>query len=32
VSILFEMGWRPRISLREGIRDAYQWFVSWQKA
>jgi GDP-L-fucose synthase len=32
VSILFEMGWRPRISLREGIRDAYQWFVSLQKA
>jgi GDP-L-fucose synthase len=32
VSILFEMGWRPRISLREGIRDAYQWFVSSQKA
>jgi GDP-L-fucose synthase len=27
VSILFEMGWRPRISLREGIRDAYQWFI-----
>jgi GDP-L-fucose synthase len=32
VSILFEMGWRPGISLREGIRDAYQWFVSSQKA
>ena len=28
VSRLFEMGWRPRIPLRDGIRDAYQWFLS----
>lgn len=28
VSILFEMGWRPKVSLRDGIRDAYQWFLS----
>lgn len=27
VSILFEMGWRPTINLREGIRDAYDWFI-----
>jgi GDP-L-fucose synthase len=27
VSLLFGMGWRPKIGLREGIRDAYQWFV-----
>lgn len=23
----FALGWRPRISLREGIRDAYQWYL-----
>ncbi len=27
VSLLFGTGWRPRIGLREGIRDAYQWFL-----
>jgi GDP-L-fucose synthase len=27
VSLLFGMGWRPKIDLRDGIRDAYQWFV-----
>ncbi len=27
VSILFDMGWRPTINLREGIRDAYDWFI-----
>lgn len=27
VSRLFEMGWRPTFGLREGIEDAYQWFV-----
>jgi GDP-L-fucose synthase len=26
VTLLFGMGWRPKIGLREGIRDAYQWF------
>jgi GDP-L-fucose synthase len=24
---LFALGWRPTISLRDGIRDAYQWFL-----
>jgi GDP-L-fucose synthase len=28
VSILFEMGWRPKISLRDGIGDAYRWFIN----
>ena len=28
VSLLFGMGWRPKIALRDGIRDAYQWFVN----
>lgn len=27
VSRLFSLGWRPRISLEEGIRQTYQWFV-----
>jgi GDP-L-fucose synthase len=27
VSLLFGKGWRPKIFLREGIRDAYQWFL-----
>jgi GDP-L-fucose synthase len=27
VSPLFGMGWRPKIGLRDGIRDAYQWFI-----
>jgi GDP-L-fucose synthase len=27
VSLLFGMGWRPKIGLRDGIRDAYQWFI-----
>jgi GDP-L-fucose synthase len=27
VSLLFGMGWRPKIALRDGIRDAYRWFV-----
>ena len=24
---LFELGWRPKIALRDGIRSAYQWFL-----
>ena len=24
---LFGLGWRPRIGLKEGIRDAFQWFL-----
>ena len=32
VSILFEMGWRPTINLREGIRDAYDWFIKSRSA
>jgi GDP-L-fucose synthase len=24
---LFGLGWRPKIPLREGIRDAYEWFL-----
>jgi GDP-L-fucose synthase len=27
VSMLDGMGWRPRIGLREGLADAYRWFV-----
>jgi GDP-L-fucose synthase len=27
VSRLSAMGWRPRITLREGLADAYRWFV-----
>ncbi len=27
VERLFQMGWRPSIPLREGIRQAYDWFV-----
>lgn len=27
VSRLFDMGWRPRFTLRDGIEDAYRWFV-----
>ncbi|HEY5954237.1 MAG TPA: GDP-L-fucose synthase [Terrimicrobiaceae bacterium] len=31
VGILFRMGWRPKIGLREGIDGAYRWFLSSQK-
>ncbi|MFA7234927.1 MAG: GDP-L-fucose synthase [Terrimicrobiaceae bacterium] len=24
---LFSLGWKPKISLRDGIRDAYEWFL-----
>ncbi|MCX6971952.1 MAG: GDP-L-fucose synthase [Verrucomicrobia bacterium] len=24
---LFSLGWRPKISLRDGIRNAYEWFL-----
>jgi GDP-L-fucose synthase len=27
VGPLFGMGWRPKIDLRDGIHDAYQWFI-----
>lgn len=27
VSRLFDMGWRPKFTLRSGIEDAYRWFV-----
>ena len=27
VSVLNSMGWAPKIGLREGIEDAYRWFV-----
>lgn len=27
VSRLFALGWRPRISLREGLEQTYRWFV-----
>lgn len=27
VSRLFDMGWRPKFTLRDGIEDAYRWFV-----
>jgi GDP-L-fucose synthase len=26
-SRLFNLGWKPRIALREGIADAYRWFL-----
>ncbi len=26
VSLLYELGWRPRIGLEEGVRAAYEWF------
>jgi GDP-L-fucose synthase len=28
VSRLIAMGWRPRIGLREGLADAYAWFIA----
>ena len=28
VSRLATMGWRARISLREGIEDAYRWYLA----
>jgi GDP-L-fucose synthase len=28
VSRLRALGWRPRISLRDGLKDAYKWFVA----
>ena len=27
VSRLKSMGWKPRVSLREGLASTYQWFV-----
>jgi GDP-L-fucose synthase len=32
MSRLFSLGWRPTIPLRDGIRDAYQWFLSTKKS
>lgn len=31
VSKLFNMGWKPRISLEEGIRSTYSWYQEYQK-
>jgi GDP-L-fucose synthase len=28
VTRLFSMGWRPKITLREGIKSAYDWFLA----
>jgi GDP-L-fucose synthase len=28
---LFSLGWRPKISLRDGIADAYRWFLEFGK-
>lgn len=28
VSKIFELGWRPKVSLQEGIRRVYQWYLS----
>lgn len=28
MSKLFSLGWKPSIELREGIRDAYEWFLA----
>jgi GDP-L-fucose synthase len=25
---MFAMGWRPRISLEEGVRRTYEWFLA----
>ena len=30
VSRLRELGWEPRIPLREGITDTYRWFLEHQ--
>ncbi|MFM8765791.1 MAG: GDP-L-fucose synthase, partial [Spartobacteria bacterium] len=27
VGRLLALGWKPRIGLKEGIRDAYEWFL-----
>ncbi len=27
-SKMFEMGWRPQITLKEGLKSAYQWFLA----
>lgn len=32
VTRLFEMGWRPKISLQQGIQSAYTWFLNNQAA
>jgi GDP-L-fucose synthase len=31
MSKLFGLGWRPTIALRDGIRDAYEWFLEYAK-
>lgn len=28
VSRLFALGWQPKIDLREGLKDTYDWYVS----
>jgi GDP-L-fucose synthase len=28
VSLQFEMGWKPKTSLNEGIRQTYEYFLS----
>lgn len=32
MSKMFGLGWRPKISLRDGIRHAYEWFLASGKA
>jgi GDP-L-fucose synthase len=32
VGLMNQLGWRPRIQLREGLADAYRWFVENAKA
>lgn len=32
MSKMFALGWRPKISLRDGIRDAYEWYLASGKA
>jgi GDP-L-fucose synthase len=27
ISLLRQLGWRPRIRLEDGVRDTYQWFL-----
>jgi GDP-L-fucose synthase len=27
ISRLRQLGWRPRITLEDGVRDTYQWFL-----
>jgi GDP-L-fucose synthase len=32
ISRLRQLGWEPRISLEDGVRDTYQWFLGNSRA